>query len=134
MAESQGQLIYTLQAALEGFEEPIACAYLYGSRARGTARPDSDIDLAVLFARPQPPTLLGPLVDCRALLEAATGLDVDLIDIETAPVDLVHRILRDGRLLIEADPQRRITFEVDARNRYFDLLPYLREYRRGTTA
>jgi hypothetical protein len=32
--------------------------------------------------------------------------------------------------LLDAVPERRIAFEVDARNRYFDLLPYLREHRR----
>ena len=47
-----------------------------------------------------------------------------------APVDLVHRILRDGRLVFEGDHGARVAFEVKARNEYFDLLPYLREYRR----
>ena len=51
-----------------------------------------------------------------------------------APVDLVHRILRDGRLLVERDRSARIAFEVRARNEYFDLLPMLRLYRRGTAA
>jgi hypothetical protein len=38
--------------------------------------------------------------------------------------------LRDGILLYERDPAARIRFEVQARNAYFDLLPYLRQYRR----
>ncbi|MCG5549480.1 hypothetical protein LRD17_12080 [Halorhodospira halochloris] len=59
---------------------------------------------------------------------------IDLMDVEQAPVDLVHRILRDGILLLDAIPERRIAFEVDARNRYFDLLPYLQEYRRSSAA
>jgi len=47
-----------------------------------------------------------------------------------APVDLVHRVLRDGILLLDRDPSGRIRFEVRARNEYFDLLPHLRRYRR----
>ena len=46
-----------------------------------------------------------------------------------APVDLVHRILRDQSLLLDRDPSARIRFEVDARNRYFDLKSLLDQYR-----
>jgi uncharacterized protein len=47
-----------------------------------------------------------------------------------APADLVHRVLRDGQLIFEADRSARIRFEVRRRNEYFDLLPILTEYRR----
>lgn len=47
-----------------------------------------------------------------------------------APADLVHRVLRDGVLVHEADRSGRIRFEVAKRNEYFDLLPILRRYRR----
>ena len=47
------------------------------------------------------------------------------------PADLIHRVLRDGVLLVDRNPNRRIAFEVRARNDYFDLLPYLTEYRRA---
>jgi hypothetical protein len=50
----------------------------------------------------------------------------------TAPADLIHRILRDGKLLLEADKSCRIAFEVRARNEYFDLLPILQRYRSKT--
>ena len=47
-----------------------------------------------------------------------------------APADLVHRILRDGILMLERDRNARIAFEVQRRNEYFDLLPILKRYRR----
>jgi len=47
-----------------------------------------------------------------------------------ADADLIHRVLRDGRLILDRDPGRRIAFEVRARSEYFDLLPFLRRYRR----
>jgi predicted nucleotidyltransferase len=34
-----------------------AAVYLFGSAARGTARPDSDVDVGLLLASPPPPTL-----------------------------------------------------------------------------
>ncbi|MCG5542063.1 MULTISPECIES: type VII toxin-antitoxin system MntA family adenylyltransferase antitoxin [unclassified Halorhodospira] len=123
-----------LREQLERERGLIACAYLYGSRATGQARDDSDVDLAVLFRDPQEPALVCPAARLAQRLEQAIRSPIDLVDIEQAPVDLVHRILRDGILLLDAIPERRIAFEVDARNRYFDLLPYLQEYRRSSAA
>jgi len=47
-----------------------------------------------------------------------------------APVDLVHRVLRDGRLVVERDRPARIRFEVRARREFLDLRPVLLHYRR----
>ncbi|KJV05666.1 type VII toxin-antitoxin system MntA family adenylyltransferase antitoxin [Methylocucumis oryzae] len=71
--------------------------YLYGSRAKQTAREDSDWDIAVLFstyendatARVLRPQLL------EAAIESALKLytKVSVIDLETAPVYLQYSIL-----------------------------------------
>lgn len=105
-------------------------AYLFGSVARGEARPDSDVDVAVLFPSPPPQTLAGQPFLVASELESILGRRVDVVVLNTAPVDLVHRVLRDGVLLMQPDPSARIAFEVRARNQYFDLLPILRTYRR----
>ena len=111
--------------------EGVVCAYLFGSRARNQGRPDSDVDLGVLFERTPPPTLAGGSIALAGDIEAALGLPVDLVVLNAAPVDLVHRVLRDGILLLERDPVERIRFETKARSEYFDLKPYLDEYRRA---
>jgi len=108
----------------------VVCAHLYGSRARGTARPDRDVDIAVLFETDPPATFGGLRLDLEGRLEAAIGRPVQLLVLNRAPADLVHRVLRDGVLLLERDASARIRFEVRRRNEYFDLLPVLREYRR----
>ena len=56
---------------------------------------------------------------------------MQIVVLNTAPVDLVHRVLRDGHLLLDRDRGRRIRFEVKARNEYFDLQPVLARYRAG---
>lgn len=110
--------------------EGIAAAWLFGSVARGTARVGSDVDVGVLFQEDPPRTLEGYRFDLEAELERLLRIPVQLVVMNRAPVDLTRRILRDGKLLVNQDPSRRIRFEVRTRNEYWDLEPYLRLYRR----
>lgn len=122
-----GAQLEVLRQSLAGAGPGLVCAYLFGSTARGKARAGSDLDVAVLFASDPPHTLAG--LDLADDLSAATGRPVDLVVLNRAPVDLVHRVLRDGLLLLDRDRSARIRFEIRARNEYFDLLPYLQRYR-----
>jgi predicted nucleotidyltransferase len=108
----------------------IAAAYLFGSMARGTAKSRSDVDVAVLYEGTPPPGLAGLGVPLAGDLERLLGREVDVVVLNRAPADLVHRVLRDGHLLLDRNRSRRIAFEVQSRNEYFDLLPHLRRYRR----
>jgi hypothetical protein len=108
----------------------VVAAWLYGSVARGTARPDSDVDVAVLLGREPARGLAGQPFDLEDELARLLGRDVQVVVLDRAPPDLAHRVLRDGRLLFESDPAARVTFQVRSRNEYFDLLPVLEEYRR----
>jgi uncharacterized protein len=124
--------VKSLRNALAPYGNGIACAYLFGSWARGEARRDSDVDLAVLYRSEPPSTLDGLGLELAAAVEAATGRSADIVVLNRAAPDLVHRILRDGVLVLETDRSARIGFEVRSRAEYFDVLPYLREYRRST--
>lgn len=104
--------------------------YLFGSTARGEETARSDIDIAVLFDAAPAPTLAGPRLTLEGELERALGRRVGLIDLQSAPADLVHRVLRDGEVLLDRDRARRLRFEVARRNEYFDLEPVRRRYRR----
>ena len=68
----------------------VAKLELFGSRAKGTARPDSDVDLLVTFEEGQTPSLLAPN-GYMAFMDALEGLFACRIDLVT-------------RAVIEADP------------------------------
>ena len=112
----------------------IVCAYLFGSQARGDAGEKSDVDVAILLEKTPPATLAGLRPDIVAMLEARLRRPVDLVLLNHAPADLVHRVLRDGVLIDERDRAARIAFEVKARNEYFDLGPVRARYRAGANA
>jgi hypothetical protein len=108
----------------------IIAAYLFGSQARGTARADSDVDIGIWLPH-RPTTLLDGAFDLAGDLAARIGKPVDVVVMNSAPSDVVHRILRDGELLVERDRSARIRFEVRSRNDYFDMIPIRDAYRRG---
>ena len=104
--------------------------YLYGSVARGTAGERSDVDVAVLYGRPPPRTLEQLPLRVEEEIEKLLGMPAQVVVLDGAPPDLIHRVLRDGKLLLDRDPSARIRFEVKARNEFFDLELILRRYRK----
>jgi predicted nucleotidyltransferase len=73
----------------------VRVAVLFGSRARGTARPDSDVDLAV-----EAPG--GDLLTLGAELVTALDLEVDVVDLADATIPLLEHLIRDGIVVHEA--------------------------------
>jgi predicted nucleotidyltransferase len=80
----------------DGGMSKLCVAILFGSRARGTARADSDIDLAVL----------GDVdaLHVSGVLSTVLGLEVDVVHVESASVPLLDAILRDGQVVFERSP------------------------------
>jgi predicted nucleotidyltransferase len=104
--------------------------YLFGSTARGTDSPGSDIDIGVLYREPPLRSLDDPSFSLKGDIEATLHRPVDLVVLNHASADLCHRVFRDGILVLDRDRAFRIRFEVRKRNEYLDLLPVLRRYRR----
>jgi predicted nucleotidyltransferase len=108
----------------------LVAAYLFGSVARDTASDSSDIDIGVLLRSIPAGRLDDSQFGLEGTLEKSLGRKVQVVVLNGAPPDLIHRVLRDGRLLLDRDPSSRIRFEVKSRNEYFDVLPFLNRYRR----
>ena len=130
----QPDLVTKLQSFFAADPHGALFVYLFGSEARGQARPSSDVDVGVFFEKDPEPTFSGLPLDLEAELESLLGRPAQVVSLNTAPADLVHRVLRDGVLILDRDRSRRIRYEVARRNEYFDLLPMLQEYRRGPRA
>jgi predicted nucleotidyltransferase len=74
----------------------INTAYIFGSIAKGTATPDSDLDIAVQSEKLLTTEQHISLVEDLAL---ATGRPIDLIDLKTAGEPLLGQILQGVRLI-----------------------------------
>jgi predicted nucleotidyltransferase len=95
------------QQILEALEPmpALSAVAVFGSRARGTARPDSDLDVAIL------PESRDSSVRRRLQARVATALAhlapqgrVDVVILDEATDVLRQRILSQGRLLLCRDP------------------------------
>ena len=80
---------------------PLRLAILFGSRARGNARPDSDVDIAILPA--DPAFSLSQELALAGELEQAVGAPVDLVRLDQARPALRWRVARDA-VVLHAEP------------------------------
>jgi predicted nucleotidyltransferase len=121
-----------LRHALEQ-ETRLAYALVFGSRARGSALPQSDLDVAVGLASGVrlDPHELGDLV---STLERATGRTIDLVLLDEAPPALAYRVFRDGRVLLERDHSALVERKTRAILDYLDFRPLERIAVRGVFA
>jgi len=99
----------TLDAEITRRAEPIpgvAALLVFGSRGRGTERPDSDLDIAVLPSVGDDPKARRTLQTglAVALADLAPEGRVDVVLLDEAPDLLRQRVLETGRLLIDRDP------------------------------
>jgi len=100
-------------------------AYAYGSRIRGDAVPESDLDIGYyLVGHPTAGHL--PLADEMVLadrLSRCTGVDVDSRHLGGAPLEWRGRVLEGGLRVFCSDDVARVTLERELIVRWLDEKP-----------
>ncbi|MDR0842207.1 MAG: nucleotidyltransferase domain-containing protein [Acidobacteriota bacterium] len=83
-------------------EPGLRLAIVYGSAVTGRMRPDSDVDVAVLYDKP-----LGieSKLSLYVRLSDALRREVDLVDLHGLGGELLRQILCKGRLVIKKDTE-----------------------------
>ena len=92
---------------------------VFGSRARGEARPDSDLDVAAWWGHDAPQSFEVLLPD-----------GVDLLVLDKAPLELAGRAAMEGRVFFDDDPARRVRWVATTRKIYSDELPRIQRSHR----
>lgn len=98
-------------------DERVKLAVLFGSLARGRAKPTSDIDIGVAYAGQ---LTLDEKIDLGQKLSAATGREVDVVDLRRVEGVLLQQILNCRVTLVRREPElmgnliaKRVTEEAD---------------------
>jgi len=102
----------------------VVAVYLFGSEARGAAREESDLDLAVLAEGPIPGKALW---ETAQALAALAGREVDLIDLARASTVMQMQVVTGGRRVHCADENACESFE----DRVYSSYAWLNEERKA---
>lgn len=101
------------QAAAQTFGgSPVLFAYLYGSKATGRDRPDSDTDVAVYVDPSSDFDSLWDALRVAGALETTAKLaTVEVTVLNDAPLALAGRVLRDRIVIYSCDEPARVHYE-----------------------
>jgi predicted nucleotidyltransferase len=112
-----------IQRMKEAVPELVAI-YRFGSQAQGAARPESDVDLALLAPRALSPKARLAL---REELSLLLSRDVDLVDLRQASTVLRMQVVSTAECLFSADDRKREQFETMVYSSYARLNEERRE-------
>ena len=99
----------TARCALCAAMPDLVAAYVFDSQAQGTARPKSDVDLAVLGAAP---LRADKRWDLQGQLTDALAAEVDLVDLRAVSTVMQMQVVSTSAVLYERDRAARARFEM----------------------
>jgi len=114
----------------------ILAVYLFGSVLDNEKiKNNSDIDLAFLVDRV--PYKQDPFIASTPAYLAATKIGLmldrktDVIVLNSASIETAYQILTTGKVIFEADHDKRIEYEIVVKGLYFDFKPFLDKLRQN---
>jgi predicted nucleotidyltransferase len=131
-APAREQVLSQLRAILPRIlaGRPVLAAYLYGSVADGYARPDSDVDVALVLTADHGLSsyqrMLMELGIAAEIEDQGDLREVDVRSINDAPLVVQGTVMTEGILIYDRDEATRADYEVLTRKMYFDFLPVVK--------
>ena len=124
MTPTQSELIERLAGALRE-STGLRLAVPFGSTARGTRRPDSDLDVGIIPVDPE--TSLGTELDLQNRLEQACERSVHLVRLDRASTLRKWKVATEGRLLVSNPPHSWPRFVAMSAIEYAEFAPQLEQ-------
>lgn len=106
------------QFALES--PAVVAVYVFGSFGTPYFSSESDVDVAILFTRPQTPDHLS-LMELKFQLERRTGMHIDLVCLNDASPVIGMQVLKKGKKIVDKNSTLTNEFFVRTVNFYADL-------------
>ena len=103
----------------------ITAAYIFGSFI--SLETFSDIDLGVIIEMDQSRSLSFEL-DLEGALERLVKYPVDVRVLNQAPLSFSQNVFRNGRVIIDRNPNLRADFETRILKEYFEIAPFQKRY------
>lgn len=125
-----GNIIKTLKNFFSKEKDVLFC-YLFGSFSYQNFNTESDIDIAVFLDEKKIKNFFQKRLELIAKLSRLLKKETDVIILnDQHSLFFKYVILKEGKLIFERNPEKRIDFELKTLNEYFDFKPYLEMYRR----
>lgn len=112
----------------------VEAVILFGSQAQGLARAESDYDLAVIATAGADKTTIYDELYETVSTKIDKLVNVDIVFLSEAPLELKNHVAKYGRILYQADPQAFLRFKESVMEEYCDFAPLRVEFQRATLA
>lgn len=103
-------------------KKEVSLVYMFGSMANKETTPESDIDLAVLFAN-EKINLFSLQGKYMEELTSIFNRKVDIVNLNASDVFFAYRVVSEGTIIYERNKKARFRLVIDLIKRYFDLKP-----------
>jgi predicted nucleotidyltransferase len=106
-------------------QQGVVAVLIYGSHAKGVARPDSDVDIAVLYDPPHVPSPL-ELWEFRQILDRAFPCEIDLICLNNADPIIGNQIYKHHQVILMNDSKQLAEYFARLSSEYAELKEFIK--------
>jgi len=116
-----------------GLQSFVIAVYIFGSRAIGSMKKGSDLDIAFLMDEVEyckdPFLAISPVYMSAAQIGEEFDIQTDVTILNASSIEMAFEILTTGRCIFETNIDRRLEYEAKIRGMYYDFKPFLEELR-----